>query len=82
MLSGEERGIVVGNAQEGLMQWVRNREDVSGDAAKRLVWFISRTLSFVSTLVFCLSVSQIARVRASVCVRVHVLACVRASQRA
>lgn len=82
MLSGEERGIVVGNAQEGLMQWVRNREDVSGDAAKRLVWFISRTLSFVSTLVFCLSVPQIVLIRASVCVRVNVLACVRASQRA
>ena len=81
MLSGDERGIVVGNAQEGLMQWVRNREDVSGDAAKRLVW-ISRTLSFVFTLVSCLSVPQIVRVRASVCVRVHVLACVRASQRA
>jgi hypothetical protein len=35
--AGEERGIVVGNAQEGLMEWVRTCTDVSRDGSKRLV---------------------------------------------
>jgi len=37
MLSGHERGIIVGNAQEGLLQWVRKQADVASDGSARLV---------------------------------------------